>query len=72
MYNTSGRYKKSSSQARKPLAWMLWILRHARDSHTHNLSQFLSARDALAVHGNTFGDLRVLKHECHYYRVSDM
>ncbi len=25
MYNTSGRYKKSSSQARKPLAWIVWI-----------------------------------------------
>src|SRR5580658_9836796 len=25
VYSTSGRYRKSSSQARTPLAWMLWI-----------------------------------------------
>ena len=25
MYSTSGRYRKLSSQARTPLAWMLWI-----------------------------------------------
>jgi hypothetical protein len=50
-------------------AWR--VLRHASDSHTHNLSQFLSAGDALAIHGNTFGHLRTLKYEYHD-RFSDI
>src|SRR5271169_5227084 len=34
------------------------ILRHARESLTRNLPQFLSAGDAVAIYRNTFGRLK--------------
>jgi formylglycine-generating enzyme required for sulfatase activity len=50
-----GEYNGKFMSGQDDSAWR--VLRHASDSHTHNLSQFLSAGDALAIHGNTFGRL---------------
>ena len=46
-------------------------MRHARESLTRNLPQFLSTGDAVAIHRNSFGRLRTLKYEYHD-RFSDI